>query len=118
MHINQYLGDNTSTGGADGGIYYLNLDWNVLSSPGLGRLTQVDFPDTESDKLLVGILNALYELTKNSSDDPNYRIVGTSIFQGRQSIGLENPTLMDTYDMTFQIRLPSSSGTMPDPDDL
>lgn len=118
MHINQYLGDNTSTGGADGGVYYLSLDWNQLNSPSVGRLTQEDFPDAESDKLLVGILNVLYERTKDKSDDPNYRIVGTSVFQGRQTIGLENPVLMDTYDITFQIRLPSSSGTMPDPDDL
>lgn len=105
-------------GGYEGEQYYIYLDLLELNSPSVGRLTNIDLEDPESDKLLVAILNVLYERTKDKSDDPNYRIVGTSVFQGRQTIGLENPVLMDTYDVTFQIRLPSSSGSMPDPDDL
>lgn len=98
----------------------------VWQDPDLGGLDSSDLDDGSADKnlavsadqLTAALLRILYVLTNNPDfqDNPNNRVVATNLSASRGQIDFNDPQLFDTYDFSFQVRQPSSSGNLPDPD--
>lgn len=107
--------------------YFIALDRGALLNPEIGRLSSFDRNTDNNEnggRIVAAMLNTLYEKTKDSFDDLDYSVVGTSVTPGRiifrSSQGENIP--YDTYDFNFLVRVPTSSSQamslLPDPDEI
>lgn len=125
--VEQLFGDQSRFYRGNGEIGLLIKD-SVLQDPALGGLDQSSLDDGTDDKNLTvtadqiaaAIVRILHVQTNSQEfqDDPNNRVISTSVFPGRQQLGIEDTQVYDTYDFSIQVRHPSSGGNLPDPDSV
>lgn len=122
-YLSDYFGEECVDGGRDFDNHqqYMTFDTRLLYHPEIGRLTKEGLTEEDGEKLIVSILNTLYEGTKGEVDNFYYKIVGTFVNQQKQPMidpETQETIICDVYDLTFQIRKKSTSSLMPDPDEI